>query len=275
MSEIERQIEELVSSRQKFNEFVYTPLDKALEEIKTRRANPDLVKEVDGLLNNDIPECFNTGPKAVIFSQVSPNYELRRFMSLIDAIEELLPVFLEYCDDKFVPENDWKYSLGKLKFFYGRGKHGGLKIERVNIIDFNKSNGRKLSEITTLWGQKLLDFHHEFFDQTFKKLKPEQCSDISNWLKLHGGTPMEYYKHVLLLMIKQGILFENFMLYGHEEPFTRNIFLPAFIQITNDLKMKPLIVALEPTEIEGDTFWTCYPSESRWFMEEKKKQMEI
>ncbi len=44
--------------------------------------------------------------------------------------------------------------------------------------------------------------------------------------------------------------------------FIKNIFLPAFLKIYRETTYKPLIVALEPTEIEGDRFWLCHPHPS-------------
>jgi hypothetical protein len=271
----DKQIENLVLNKENFNEFVYTPVHEAVEEIKRRRSDIKLKEKIDKFLKGDLPGNFENKIRAVFFGQLTPNFEIRRFYSLIDGIDELEPFFLEYCDDKFVTENHWKYSLGKLKFYSGRGKKGGMKIERETIINFNTSNGRRISEINTTWGQKLLDFHHEFFFETFKPLNFDQHCDISPWLIRHGGSPIEYYKSILALMFVNGILFENFMTNDEELPFTKHVFLPAFIEITREIGMKPLIVALEPTEIEGNIFWTCYPSESQKFLDKKLGKIDI
>jgi hypothetical protein len=56
-----------------------------------------------------------------------------------------------------------------------------------------------------------------------------------------------------------GILFENFMLDDDEIEFTKKIVVPAFETIEKIFGVKPLIVALNPTEIEGSDFWNSYP----------------
>lgn len=266
---MEKNIEELVSSREKFNSFIYTPLDEALKELEKRQKDKKLKKEISSFLNDDIPKNFNSGLKAIFFSYLTPNYEIRRFFSIVDAIDSLEPVFLEYSDDKFVTENERKYALGKLRFYNGTGNRGGTKIDSANIIEFNKFNGKKISEVKTFWGQSLLDFHHDFFETSFRPLKKASNYDVSNWLKTHGETPKEYYKAILALALVNGIMFENYMLDIKEMSFTKEVFLPAFIYLSKKFGCKPLIVALEPTDIEGDLFWMCYPGSDKKLINKK------
>jgi len=74
-----------------------------------------------------------------------------------------------------------------------------------------------------------------------------------------GGAD-KYYTPFTALFIKDAILFENFMLDSKEISFTKDIFLSAFIEVYRKTGCKPLIVALEPTDIEGDEFWPCHPN---------------
>jgi hypothetical protein len=86
----------------------------------------------------------------------------------------------------------------------------------------------------------------------------------------NGGKPKEYYKAFLTLCIRNGILFENFILTNEEERrFTKDVFLPIFSEVTERIGMKPLIVALEPTDIEGDKFWMCHPPETFDYVKKK------
>ena len=57
-----------------------------------------------------------------------------------------------------------------------------------------------------------------------------------------------------------------------EKEFIRKVFLPAFISILEETGMKPLIVPLEPTEIEGGKFWICYPKEMMSIVKDKLPQ---
>lgn len=272
MDPMTAQIDELVADREKFSRFVYTPLDEALEELKKRQTDPTLHEFIQKELPVGAPLPMLTNPKAVMFRQVvTPNYEIRRFLDLIDMVEGLSPMFLEYAEDKFTDNNEWKYSLGKVGFYFGQGKKGGEKIERTRVIDFNSYRGKKLAEVKTLWGQSLIDFHHELFLEAYGggTLNNDSFFDGSDWFSQSGGQAIDYYKNFLALFVKNGVLFENFLLDTKEIDFTKNVFLPAFIKITQESGVKPLIVALEPTEIESAEFWMCHPAASLSFVNKK------
>ncbi|HEY9480806.1 MAG TPA: hypothetical protein VIR98_01065 [Candidatus Paceibacterota bacterium] len=263
-------IEKLISDREAFNAFIYTPLDKAIEELRSRNADESLGARMRDSVAIRIPEPLSDGPKAVLFRQVTtPNYELRRFVSIADAVCGLQPLFWEYRKDKFTSNNDVKKALGKLSFFFGKGKKGGSKIERLNVIDFNSYNGKKIDEVKTLWGQPLVDFHRELFENTYPKLDTAVFYDASDWFATSGGAAKGYYENFLSLFVKHAVLFENFMLDMKEVGFTREIFLPAFLRIMKATGVKPLIVALEPTDIEGEEFWMCHPHTSLDYVKKK------
>lgn len=256
------EIEALIRDRGLFNEFVYTPLEDALTILRERWEDPAIPTP------DFIPPVLASGFKAVIFRQlVTPNYEIRRFVNLIDSLD-LDPVFWEYHSDKFTSNNEWKHSLGKMFFYKGHGKKGGMKVDSLNVIDFNRFNGKRLSEVETTWGESLVDFHHDLIEQTFRKV-PGEFFDASAWFAQRGGSAKDYYASFLSLFIKHGILFENFMLDEKETEFTEQIFLPAFMSVYRETGLKPLIVSLEPTDIEGDLFWMCHPHESRAYVDSR------
>lgn len=256
-------IDLLLSDRKKFEEFVYTSLPDAIKEIELRKEDEGLTESV-GKLVSEIPEPLKKGPKAVLFRQLAtPNYEVRRFVSIIDLIDNLKPLFWEYHSDKFTSNNEWKHSLGKLKFFAGIGKKNGVKLETVNVIEFNDYVGKKIAEVKTFFGQSLIDFHHDLFDKTYTNFVEKEFFDASVWFSQNGGSASDYYEPFLSLFVKNAILFENFILDVKELSFTREVFLPAFIRVYEKTGKKPIIVALEPTELEDDVFWLCHPIESR------------
>lgn len=257
---MENQIEDLVSNRDKFNEFVYTPLAQAVEELKNRWPDSNLEKAVTDYLHGDIPSIFKNGSRLVIFRHLcTANYELHRFISIADAYE-MAPIFHEYHKDKFTSNNPTKYHLGKLSFHLGYGKDGTHRVKKENIIDFNTANGKPISSIKTHWGQQLVDFHRELFLSKYPQFTDEDVFfDSSEWFHRNGGSAKEYYKIFLTLFIRHGILFENFVIEDDQElTFTKEYFLPAFFDVWKRFGKKPLIVALEPTDIEGSNFWTCY-----------------
>lgn len=248
-------IDKLVSDRAAFDAFVYTPVKEALSELNRRW------KDKSVQAPKKVPAVFKDGFKAVqAVCVVTPNYQIRRFVAVADAAD-LTPLIFSQFNDKFTSNNSWKHSLGKLHFFFGMNKKNEAMIERVSILDFNKSNGKALSTVKTNWGENLVDFHHKMFFDAFPHLSEKKSVfDASDWIIKRGKCPHKYYRDFLSLLIKHGVQFENFMLDEKELSFTKEVFLPAFIDIYKKTGLKPLIVALEPTETEGDKFWVSYPS---------------
>ncbi len=258
MEDLPVTIEELVNNRTKFNEVIYTNIEDAIAEINRRATDKELEKKVHEFLNGDIPKQFDTEFRAAIFRHLcTPNYELHRFINIVDALD-WKPIFFTYEEDKFTSNNFTKYYLGKMAFHLGHGKKGGAKMEYRNIIDFNKSNGKKIKEVTTVWGNNLVDFHHTLFEKMFTGFN-SHIFNASEWFHRNGGSAKDYYQKFLSLFIRNGILFENFMLDESEKDFTETVFLPSFFACWKMFGVKPLIVALEPTDIEGDHFWLSYP----------------
>ena len=261
-------IELALSSKESFGETVYTEIWEAVRELKERQNNKDLDKILSTYFKNGIPKEMESGIKVVLFRQImTPNYELRRFMCVPDTTE-IEPLFFEYHEDKFTPNNPIKHHLGKMGMHYGIGKKGGIKSEYKKIIDFNSSNGKKIKEINTIWGQSLIDFHHHLLDKFIPSAR-NFIFDASSWFHENGQCAKEYYKQYVALFIKNAILFENFVLEGEELEFTKNIFLPYFFEVWERTGKKPLVVALEPTEIESDIFWMCHPPETMEHIENK------
>lgn len=264
-----KEIEEILSDRKKFNETIYTPIIDAIAEHELRMKDEALAKVTSEYFDGNIPKEVEKGFRAILFRQIAtPNYEARRFMIIPDTTK-LTPLFWEYHDDKFTSNNPLKHRLGKMVLYEGKGKKGGNKVVHENVIDFNTSNGKKMRHIDTLWGQSLVDFHHELLNEAFPHLN-DHIFDASDWFHTHGATAKDYYLKYVAIFVRNGILFENFVLGGDELDFTREVFLPAFFTVWKQFGKKPLIVALEPTEIEGDDFWTYHPIDTAEMIKMKK-----
>ncbi len=261
----------LVADRKLFNAFVYTPLDQAIDELDRRSTDPRLEKYIEDALPFAIPEVLKNKKAAILFRQLAtPNYEVRRFLSIIDVVGDLEPFFWEYHADKFTSNNSMKYALGKMGFYSGKGKKGGTKMKYEKVLDFISADGQKISEVKTLWGQPLTEFHRELFEKSYRSIEPERFIDVSEWVSSLGGAAKDYYKILLLFFVRHAILFENFMLEeATERSFTKDVFLPAFLEVERITGYKPLIVALEPTDIEGDDFWESHPAESHEHIKNK------
>lgn len=267
-------IDELVNNREKFDNYVYfSTMEEAMAELERRRNDKDLQTKVAEYFKDvGIPEPFKHEPRLTLFRQVAtPNIEVSRFLIIADGVE-MKPLFLEYYDDKFTSNNEWKLYLGKLAFYEGVGKKGGNKIGYKTIIDFNKFNGKLIRDVETLWGENLVNFHKSLFSVNYTHIDDNIFFDGSAWFAKCGGNAGDYYKYFLALMIEKGILLENFMLSDSEHFFTKQIFLPAFNFIYTNFGIKPIIVALNPTQLEAEEFWLCQnPKTQLWFKENKCK----
>ena len=236
---------------------IYTPIEEAKKQIQERWKDENLKKKVDEYLGNDIPSFLLDSPKAYLARHISsPNFEFFLFKELAGKIG-LEFVLSEFTDDIFTTENTSKYHLGKMFFEKGVGKRGGKDIITELIIDFNNSNGKKLREIKTLKGECITDFHHKLLRQHEENEK-FKIHDFSDWLKKFDSDPEKFYRHFLAFFIRNGILFENFLLNKEEKKFTIEKVLPSFIFLTEKFGVKPIIVRLLPKGEEESPHWLHY-----------------
>ncbi|HVX91403.1 MAG TPA: hypothetical protein VHC20_07380 [Candidatus Paceibacterota bacterium] len=269
------EVNEILSSREKFNSLVYTPWEQALEELRHRKSNAQLDAFLGRLLPHGVPPAMRGAQSMVLFRHIATsNYEIYRFLAVADALHELKPLILEYGEDKFNDRNEGKYFLGKLCFHKGVNKKGEAVWESIRVIDFNASNNKPISAVTTIWGQSLVDFHHELFQKSFPR-HTDCAHDISEWLRSFGPTAKDYYKQFLALFLRDGILFENFFIDEKEFSFTKTVIVPAIEELIAEAGVKPLIVTLAPTEIEGDQFWHAHPYTQKAIVDEKMERSAI
>jgi hypothetical protein len=257
-----------MSDRKLFNETVYTPLSEAIKILEERQKDKKLVKKIEELLNNDIPEPFKKiGKYGVSGKQVAtPNHDTRWFIELTKD-HGLKTVFYEYHKDKFISKNSFKHSLGQLHIHEEKTNRKGNHIEeKITIIDFNKNDGKLLKDVVTVWGEPLIDFHKRLFQATGHNLLDFVFYDSSDWLKRNGEIAKTYYEKDLLIYICHGILFENFLLEGEEGEFTKDILLPALEKVVQLTGLKPLIVPIPPMDTEEDAHWISYGREIKPFL---------
>jgi hypothetical protein len=246
---------ETMLDRALFNQTVYTPLPEAIKILSERRGNPELVKKISKLLNNNIPQIFKEKRCGIMARQLAtPNLENRTFLSIAKT-GGLHPIFLEYFDDKFTSNNKYKHSLGQLHIQNKIDKNGNKVVENITIIDFNESNGKRLKDIKTLWGESLIDFHKNLFK--LYGLENFSFFEETDWYQKNNEKPIDFYTKFFLLVTCFGILFENFLPLedNTEGKFTRDVVLPALKNATDLAGVKPLIVPVESIDSENDDFW--------------------
>lgn len=259
-------IDVLLNDKSQFESFVYTPIQEAKVLHLKRQTNINLRNQLSRLFHSGLPESFCEESCAVLSRQIAtPNFEFRRFVSIVDLFDGFAPLIPEFENDKFSSRNSLKKSWLSLSFATSYDK-----IVQIDIADIEECEGKRFSEIRTKWGQPLLEFHRQLINETYRPMSARHFMDNSAWLAKYGDTASEYYFFYLLLFTQNAILFEDFVLDDPEEyKFARDVFLPNFIEIINKTGMKPLIVHLEPSQLEGRDFWFCYPADSLRFVENK------
>ena len=204
-------------------------------------------------------------PHAVLFRQVAtPNFESERFAALTSTAE-LYPIFLEFYRDKFVSTNPIKYALARMGFHAGVGRNGGSRDRHISVAHLPTADGMVMQDVTTLWGQRLISFHHELLSMRHS-LSAIETYDASDWLIAHGHRAQQYYADVFTLFIDHAILFESFLITPREKRFTDEIIIPAFDAAHARRGLRPLICRLDPPEAEGDAYWLQYPQELQAFV---------
>ncbi len=250
--------------------FIYTPLEVARREVWKRWNDRKLKGRIDALFQHEWPDFLLDGPKAILARNIAtPNMELIHFFDLAES-SALPPVVLEYTEDRFTPKNQEKYFLGKLFFYGGRGRKGGQKLSALRVIDFNAAHGKRLSQIHTEEGEPLPAFHHRILSRILPGAEKSMV-DMSSWVIENGNKASTFYARYLSFFICHGVLFENFILQYEEEVFTREVVIPAIVQLETLLGVKPLIVPLCPFANENDPYWKYYPEEAERVVSENLK----
>jgi hypothetical protein len=233
---------------------MYTPLEEAAKELGARWNNPVLREEVRKFIG-ELPGVFVKEPRAVLFRNIMmPNFEYLHFLELAKKIN-LRPLGLEYVTDRFCTRNMDKVSLGRLPFFHKKDRNGRDVIHYNRILDMMGCENKRISEIKTLWGEHLIDFHHRMLPVHSSSI---ELFDISLWHKFNGNSAKHYYPYYLVFFICNGILFENFITNSEEKAFALSVVAPAIEKVRNHFGLKPLIVLLGDEGEQSSKYWICY-----------------
>lgn len=257
----EKHVEALIADSEQYSTYLYTNWRNITQILEERQTDTALQEYVASQFPEGLPKFFNNGPVMVYFRNVAtPNFETYRFMICADVLDKLRPLIFEYTADKFVDINELKRGLGKMVFYKRLDKNLDPIILHKTIIDMSKWNGKRINEIMTLDDTSFVEYHRTLFYEQFPHMRGS-VHDVSEWLTANGTlTAKKWYKKFLTLFLTRGALFENFMTSDKDLKLTRDAVLPAIMEIERECGYKPLIVALEPTSIEGDAFWHSYPA---------------
>ncbi len=235
----------------------------AIKELEKRRKDPELQRKINEYLKGDIPDYFSNGPILYLARHVgTPNFETLRFIYLMKHLG-LKTVITQDSKGIFVSQNNVKRALCKLPICRSVTQKNSTLHEQyhnVTIVDFNKTDGKIFSEIETVWGEKLINFHQRLFREL--ELEEVEFPDDADWIDRHyRGNLLRHYKDLMALFLVHGIFFEN---YNPDEPqevyFVRTILRPACEYVKEKFGYYPLIVQVFPTTFESTLFWMSYPS---------------
>ena len=239
---------------------MYIELADAIDSLAARQDSQIIEDYLKRKLPSGVPDFLDKdGRNFVLFRNVaSPNFEALRFLSRGDSYSGAFKtIIFEYTKDRFFDQNPLKHSLGKLSFISRHDKNGNPILRSRVILEFASWNNFPIAEVTTKSQESLVDFHHRLIKGY---LKPHaSVHDGSDWLKRHGETARSFYEFVLLIFLKDAILFENFVTCGREGVFTNEVVRPAIDRISQDIGVQPLIVQLLFGRCENDKYWSSYP----------------
>jgi hypothetical protein len=251
-------------------EQIYTSLQVALSEIEERRRNPALLDKVKKFFGDlPPPKEFGDTPRIVMVRYImSPTFEHSYFLNMSKGLR-FKPLFLEFSDDKFVARNPEKYSLCKMSFYTHKASGEKRFTSSTKVVDFNKDEGKPLSEIITKNGEKLVDLHHRLLKESGRYV-PGSLVDFSSWFRKSTQASKKYYLYYLALFLVNGILCENFLLNKTESSFTKGKVVPAFDKLTEMFGVRPLIVHLAPRDTGEDPFWGYYDERIKPLLDKTK-----
>ena len=106
-------------------------------------------------------------------------------------------------------------ALGKLSFYLNDGDNERPNTFVKRIIDFNSVEGMTISGISTLWRERLVDFHHRILFSFFPHLNVS-LFDHSPWIHRNGSLAKDFYSKFLAQFVCHAILFDNFRDFGYE-----------------------------------------------------------
>ncbi|MFA5871230.1 MAG: hypothetical protein WC858_00755 [Parcubacteria group bacterium] len=237
-------------------ENIYTPINQISQELRERRKNKKLLINVKKNLGY-IPACFLGSPKLVLNRCIAGyDNEAIKFLQTADMMG-LEPLHIVYSKDKLYTVNKDNSSRCKL-IIPDLRKESKTNFKKIIIANSKRYEKHSLKKINTIWGENLVNFHHNLLRYYSRKSVIYDASR-SRWLKLNDTNVRHYYEYFLNFFMYHGVLFEVFLLDKGEREFTLNVVLPTFKKAKKKYGMKPLIIKAFSERESLDDYWWSYP----------------
>lgn len=217
---------------------IYTPVDLALTELRNRRRDGQLLKEVTEFLGGDIPEYLLRADCFVLPRHIAtPNNEALYVLEQARR-HGALAVFSQDPKDRFTSVNNLKRRLARPEV--GEETPDGIRYRKVDLVDVAQAEGLPIHEVKCRDGRRLIDVHNALFDRL-----PERhfvIADDATWIdRNHRGDMVKHYRHFLALFLTHGVLFEEFET-GDDAAFFERYVRPLPDEFEARWGLRPLIV---------------------------------
>jgi hypothetical protein len=233
---------------------IYTSLEDARSAVRDRWQNTALKSHVEKELGQYLWLQLSKSPRGVYWRCFSSPENGFTFFLQSSHWLGLYPFMPEYIEDKFVSINEEKQGLGRLRIIMPDGAKA-----TADIVNWRNSEGKPISQVFLLTGERLVQFHHRLFHFA---AYPVERSDMSPWF-ISLKPAVRYYYYVLSHFVTHGVLFETFVDEedARENQFTHEVVYPSIEQIERTFGVRPLIVRLYPPNQtpEEDFYWWSYP----------------
>lgn len=233
----------------------YYSLDDARLELTKRWNTTELRKEIEAELGDLFWIEYRDKPRAHYGMQlISPDNSIMFYIYASHYVGAV-PFAGEFLGDTYSRSNRDKHGWGRLRATAGKSKL------LIDLISFSSSHKKKICDVVTRTGERLVNFHHRLFDITGHQVERRDLTDWHHAI----GKPADYYYPFLLHFVAHGVWFENPITADDAENAFANAFiLPAMQKIEERFGLRPMIIRRLPDEEtqtnSEDFYWWCYPS---------------
>ena len=219
-------------------EITYTPVEQALELLRERRKDRDLIALIEAEMGGDIPpyllerDCFVL-PRHI----ATPNNEALYVLEQA-ARYGATAIFSQDLSDIFTSVNNLKRRLARPeRCLEADGQRSYCKVD---LVDVQKAEKLPLREVRTHDGRSLSAVHNGLFDAIDSG--SFRIVDDAAWIdRNHRGELTCHYRKYLLLFISHGILFEEFD-NPSDDQFKNGILRPILTHMIAQIGLSPIIV---------------------------------
>ncbi len=238
------------------DDFVILSHEQAQEEIHRRWQDVELKQRVVEFLGGDLPDAFLHESRGVLFRQLGiPDTETLSFVNICKFLN-IKPLVTESLNDKFTTRNPDKVRWGRIDVCEKMNKKNEPIIRLTRIINFPTNDNKAIKDVSTIWGENLVDFFHDAFI-TMGQEKPETL-DMSDWFARNGMVAKEYYKKFYAFFVAHAVLIDYYDEIEEllKNPFFRDNEFANYCAISEKFGVKPMVVQLfTQEEVERCDQW--------------------